>query len=462
MVTWTNSSARTLVRAGDPSVVIAERARELVLDAIDHGWKGPPFDPFDLADLMGVRVEPKEEVADARVVSRDGNLLIEFNPNKPRQRVRFSIAHELGHTLFEDCAQVARNRGENHAPGSDAWQLELLCNLAASEFLMPIGEAIDPKARPTVEYLLDLQSRFDVSAEAVAIRLASVSERPCTIVVAARQDEETGAEGYRVDYAVPTRSSTIRLARGTIVKSRVFGECTAVGFTAKGSEELLPSSSSYAECLGIPPYPGSPYPRVLGIVTTDSQADRGSQRLSAVYLRGDALLPRGAGPKFIVQLVNDRSRTWGGGFAASVRKRYPEGQEEFHEWASSHRNLKLGKIHLSTARSGVSVASLVAQHGVGPSESPRIRYSALARCLQSLAAAAIQTNSTVHMPRIGTGASGGSWSVVFELVDEILVRRGVEVFIYDPPGRHSVARRVLGGTVRPLDEAMPGQEDSSG
>src|SRR5207245_1567973 len=38
----------------------------------------------------------------------DGRIQIEFNPNKPKGRLRYSIAHELAHTLFPDRAEAVR------------------------------------------------------------------------------------------------------------------------------------------------------------------------------------------------------------------------------------------------------------------------------------------------------------------------------------------------------------------
>ena len=45
-----------MAQDADPVEAISERARELVLTAIDEGWKGPPFDPFALANRIGVEV----------------------------------------------------------------------------------------------------------------------------------------------------------------------------------------------------------------------------------------------------------------------------------------------------------------------------------------------------------------------------------------------------------------------
>src|SRR5258708_891518 len=41
---WTHASVVTLAGNHDPVTVITERAREVVLAALESGWKGPPYD----------------------------------------------------------------------------------------------------------------------------------------------------------------------------------------------------------------------------------------------------------------------------------------------------------------------------------------------------------------------------------------------------------------------------------
>jgi hypothetical protein len=93
---WTNESVLALAGASDPIQVITETARAAVLSAADAGWTGPPFDPFALAALRHIDVTPTEDVMDARTVPIPGNRLqIQFNPNRPQSRIRYSICHEL-------------------------------------------------------------------------------------------------------------------------------------------------------------------------------------------------------------------------------------------------------------------------------------------------------------------------------------------------------------------------------
>ena len=139
-IKWTNESVKHFAGTADPIDAVTTCARDLVLRAIDQGWTGPPFDPFVLADLLHLETVPRADISDARTlpVSRS-QLRIEFNPNRPHARVRYSVAHEIAHTLFPDCAHQIRNRSMHQEKRGDEWQLEALCNIAAAEFLVPLG-----------------------------------------------------------------------------------------------------------------------------------------------------------------------------------------------------------------------------------------------------------------------------------------------------------------------------------
>lgn len=65
---WTNPSVRALAEDRNPVDVIAGKARALVLDALDRGWQGPPFDPIALAGILGLDVAANSEVRNARTV----------------------------------------------------------------------------------------------------------------------------------------------------------------------------------------------------------------------------------------------------------------------------------------------------------------------------------------------------------------------------------------------------------
>jgi O-acetyl-ADP-ribose deacetylase (regulator of RNase III) len=152
------------------------------------------------------------------------------------------------------------------------------------------------------------------------------------------------------------------------------------------------------------------------------------------YIVGDALQPIGRGTKIVAHIVNDRAAQWGAGFGLAVAKKWPMVQSNFARWASHHpESFALGAFRLTPAKRGLIVAQMICQKGYGPSKRQRLQYDKLSCCLGSLAHYAKSLNASVHMPRIGTGWAGGSWSSVVQLINSRLTRLGILVYVYDLP-----------------------------
>ena len=432
---WTNPSVLRFAEGKDPVEIITARARMVALQALDSGWSGPPFDPLALADLLGIEVVPRSEVTEARTTWRDASgFRIEYNPGRSIGRVRFNIAHEIAHTLFPDCSTKIRHRGTHEGMKGDEWQLESLCNIAAAEFLMPVAQFPHlPKARYTIEQVLELRERFQASVEAVLIRMVRLAPFPCACFVALRNEGPSG--DYRLVYLVSSGQWPFRIPRGTVLPaSSGVGHCTAIGHTSRTTETWTGAKGRLdVECVGIPPYPGLRYPRVAGLLRPHGGIGNSAPQMTVV--RGDALEPRGKGRKIIAHIVNDRTANWGGrGFAQQVAKSRPEVQRAFREAASQRRTvLKLGSTHFFKQEGEIEFAQMVAQKGYGPSSSPRIRYAALRTCLTEVAERAFHEGATVHMPVIGTGQAGGAWQVIDEIIRETLGTLGVPVTVYVLP-----------------------------
>ena len=432
---WTNQSVIGLFGQADPIGSVTQLARQVVLDAIENRWNGPPYDPFQLAHLLKIPVTPRNDVLDARTVPIGSQAVrIEFNPSRPRGRMRFSIAHEIAHTLFPDCAETARHRASVSELPSDEWQLELLCNVAAAEFLMPVGTATDLRTEPVdIKNVLRLRNRYDVSTEAILLRMAKLTSEPCAVFAAAREPGSEAPDPYRLDYSVSSPAMPYALPSGIRIRNTVMSRCTAVGYTDEGIERWSPSIPDlYVECAGVPSYPGERFPPVVGVVRPADGVLETSAQLK--HLWGDATKPRGDGYRLIAHVVNDRSPTWGAGFARAVRNKWGAVQDEFRSWiAADSERLRLGVTHQAPVTADIGIVHMIAQHGYGESSGPRIRYSALKQCLTQLASIALEHSASVHMPLIGTGQAGGNWNIIRELIGDTLIGRGVEVTAYQLP-----------------------------
>ncbi|EJM29539.1 ImmA/IrrE family metallo-endopeptidase [Pseudomonas sp. GM25] len=428
---WTNASVLSFAEGVSPVEAMETKARNLVLRAMDDGWGGPPFDPLALAKWLGIRTEARGDIPDARLLaSEDGGRHLEYNPMRPRGRLRFSIAHEIAHTLFDDWDHEVRHRNGDTATQKDNWQLEVLCNIGAAELLMPLGSFTELAGEElSIQKVMDVRKSFDVSVEACLIRLIKLARTPCAAFCASMHDHET----YRIDYIIPATGWDCPLPVGqSFSHDGPVAEASAIGFTSVGQEEVL-GSNYRVECVGLAPYPGQVVPRVVGFLTPSQPTDY--EALVVTEVDGDALVPRGSGPKLVAHVIPDTSSTWGGnGFASQVRKKFPHVWEQFRsETCALDKTPKLGQVFVARMGEGISVAHMVAQRGYGASKGQQLGYEAFAKCLSEVRVKALEMGATVHMPRVGTGHGGANWEIVRELITEELVDKGVPTTIYRLP-----------------------------
>ncbi len=416
----------------DPVDLMLRTAAEAALNAMQSGWQGPPFDPFILAELRRITVVPNNAILDARTVPLGKDRVqIEYNPNRPRARVRYSVAHEIAHTFFPDCSEQIRNRASRASYQPNEWELEMLCNLGAAELLMPTGCLSEFKDKIlSIQNILELRESFEVSTESVLLRLIRVTHQPYIMFVASQMPSKQ--RHYDINYWVPSRAIRRKQSQALVPpKQSVLNDCTAIGYTSTGNEEWSGVGSVHVECAGISPYPGHVYPRVVGLLQparsrTESVAD-------IQFVTGDATMPHGGGIRILAHVVNDSTPNWGAGFGKVVQQKWPQVQNLFKNSWSGLSHKRLGKVFFSNADSDLIVCQMICQHGYGPSDRPRLRYAALRDCLLEIRDYALDLKATIHMPRIGTGEAGGAWPLVAALIDEILCSAGISVTVYDLP-----------------------------
>jgi uncharacterized protein DUF955 len=180
-------------RGEDPLVAIQNRARRFVANAMKLGWKGPPFDMRKLARMRGYSVETSTQFED----DQDACILpgrIVVNARRAPARQRYSVAHEMIHTLFPDYKRTLKREGRLWRRQADDSELEQLCQIAAAEVLMPY-EAFQERAEKygrDMEGLVRLAKEFDSSVEAAARRLVSTTKE-AMVALFLRPVDVTGA-----------------------------------------------------------------------------------------------------------------------------------------------------------------------------------------------------------------------------------------------------------------------------
>lgn len=145
---------------------------------------GPPYDPFQIAKHMGVDVDigPMSGL-DGYVEVTNGRYFAVISSLTNAKRQRFTLSHELGHVLFMRDAErgsplpLIRYRVAGCPPGLHQDPVEeSLCNLFASELLLPTAEVraeVLASADP-LSSILRLSNRFDVSLQAAAKRVIGI------------------------------------------------------------------------------------------------------------------------------------------------------------------------------------------------------------------------------------------------------------------------------------------------
>lgn len=151
-----------------PSVDVEEIAHNLGLDVI----------PYDLG----------EGVSGALFIQKNKGF-IGYNPTHHKKRIRFTIAHEIGHfilhkksesnKIFIDKDFIVKYRSTNNYSSSE-YKQELEANSFAAELLMPkimIRSALsEPKFNlPEPDLIEELAKLFDVSIPAMTIKLSNMN-----------------------------------------------------------------------------------------------------------------------------------------------------------------------------------------------------------------------------------------------------------------------------------------------
>ncbi|MEU2022373.1 macro domain-containing protein [Streptomyces sp. NPDC016469] len=151
------------------------------------------------------------------------------------------------------------------------------------------------------------------------------------------------------------------------------------------------------------------------------------------YVRGDATAPRGKGVKVVVHVCNDLGG-WGKGFVLALSRRWPEPEAAYRSWHRERagNDFGLGAVQFVQVTPFVWVANLVGQRGMRRgSKGVPVRYEAIDRGLVAVADRALELGASVHMPRIGCGLAGGTWSRIEPLITTRLTDRGLSVTVYD-------------------------------
>jgi len=147
---------------------------------------GGPYDPFLLADHLGVEVNEVDlNGVDGYVESNGSKYRIFISARSNCKRQRFTLSHEIAHVIFMRAARkggikdsyLIRYR-RNGLPRSDFQdeREERLCNAFAQEFLLPTDALVERGFSSDISPrdILRISDEFQVSMQSVAVKLAKL------------------------------------------------------------------------------------------------------------------------------------------------------------------------------------------------------------------------------------------------------------------------------------------------
>jgi hypothetical protein len=167
---------------------IAERQAALLLDLLHISE--PPVPQFVISSLPGIVVDWRADwPTSGMAVQARSHWRIVLKQSEPRQRQRFSLAHEFKHVL--DDPRIDRVHA-HLKPHRRAERAERLCNYFAACLLMP---------RPWIKHdwcggmqrIATLARRYYVSHEAMRTRLSELGLTPMTLALGITSSRHRGS-----------------------------------------------------------------------------------------------------------------------------------------------------------------------------------------------------------------------------------------------------------------------------
>ncbi|KRE20122.1 macro domain-containing protein [Bacillus safensis] len=115
----------------------------------------------------------------------------------------------------------------------------------------------------------------------------------------------------------------------------------------------------------------------------------------------------------------------GAGLAKQIKSKYPNVFKDYKQLCTEQGDDLLSSVQLITTKDGKTIANLFAQAGYGRTRK-QTDYDALRSCFQHLKDTVTQSpeekkQTSIAIPYgIGCGLAGGDWTIVEEMIEEVL------------------------------------------
>jgi hypothetical protein len=180
------------LREASPAASDEEHIRALADQLLDEAEVRPPVSVEILASLRGIADIGVADLPWPGMISyEDGRLVVRVRETDSYPRQRFSVLHEATHTYCPGFRET-QFRCNPSRPGN---RLEALCDLGASELLLPRRHFAPDLAAGVLDldHVVHLADRYAASLEATAIRAVELWPGSASLLVFRRQTKPSEA-----------------------------------------------------------------------------------------------------------------------------------------------------------------------------------------------------------------------------------------------------------------------------
>ena len=175
---------------------------------IASGRSYPPYDPESYATMQNAEVKHLDYINyDGRIFPLDKGYIIEICSKRSEERQNFCCCHEVGHTFFLSLSnlllqKVAHKIDYKIKLLTEVSEEERLCNIAASEMLMPhsMFKEIALSYKPGIRCINLIAKEFRVSFLASIIRILEMGAWKCIAIIWTPVEYKRPESGFRVNW----------------------------------------------------------------------------------------------------------------------------------------------------------------------------------------------------------------------------------------------------------------------
>lgn len=192
-------------RIPDPVKAILKLSGDLVSKS---GRLDPPYDPELYATMQNADVRRLDYINyDGRIFPLGKRYIIEICSKQSEERQNFCCCHEVGHTFFLSLdsflfRRIAYKIDHRVDLLTEISEEERLCNIAASEMLMPysIFKKIALDHKPGIRQITLIAKEFRVSFLASIIRILEMGIWKCIAIIWNPAEHRRPETGFRIKW----------------------------------------------------------------------------------------------------------------------------------------------------------------------------------------------------------------------------------------------------------------------